>query len=365
MIETVQQYIADNGIESLTEEFGIKVKEYEHLYVLNYDQINSPKNQPIPDACRALILYKDDLSIATRSFKRFFNYGECDQVVDNWEHYDVLSKEDGSHISFWHDRVLNKWQISTRGTAFAESPMGNQVTTFREGVLQSLGLTEDQFQELMEANMSKTLCTTFEYVGPENRIVTRYTESKLFLLAQFDKELNIELSNPFDVSFLGNVHPVRSWKVSSKEALDMISDTLDELEEGFVLVNRKNQHRVKVKRGSYLIIHRLAGNGIPSVDDVVELYLENEQAEILAYYPEFKNHFDKINSVIESLYKEGESLYNEHQSIESQKDFAIKVKDHPLSAVCFSARNKKISFHDAFYSSMKATALSKLVKEKL
>ena len=144
----------------------------------------------------------------------------------------------------------------------------------------------------------------------------------------------------------------------------MVSETMDELEEGFVVMNPMTRHRIKVKRATYLVVHRLAGNGTPSVDDVVELYLQNEQAEILSYFPELENHFNSINSVIESLYKEGESLYNSNKELDSQKDFALAIKDSALSGVCFTARSKKLSFHEAFYT-IRPTALAKIVKELL
>ena len=42
----VLQYLSTNTLAQLKEDFGIKVSQnelYPYLYVLNYDQINSPK----------------------------------------------------------------------------------------------------------------------------------------------------------------------------------------------------------------------------------------------------------------------------------------------------------------------------------
>ena len=69
------EYIKKNGIESLKSEFGINVKEYDDLFVLNYDQIESPKTHPIVQECRSLILDKQ-FNVVSRSFDRFFNFGE-------------------------------------------------------------------------------------------------------------------------------------------------------------------------------------------------------------------------------------------------------------------------------------------------
>lgn len=72
----VIEYLKENGTEKLTSEFGVIVKKYEdaQLLVLNYDQINSPKNE-ITSECRGLIL-DYDYNIVSRSFDRFFNWNE-------------------------------------------------------------------------------------------------------------------------------------------------------------------------------------------------------------------------------------------------------------------------------------------------
>ena len=67
----VVDYLKMHSLEKLKNEFGIVVKEYPDLYVLNYDQIESPKLNDIVRECRGLILDKD-YNIALRSFDRFF-----------------------------------------------------------------------------------------------------------------------------------------------------------------------------------------------------------------------------------------------------------------------------------------------------
>lgn len=49
----VQKYLRDYGLSQLTSELGIKVKSYdkEGLIVLNYHQIDSPKNPPVVMEC--------------------------------------------------------------------------------------------------------------------------------------------------------------------------------------------------------------------------------------------------------------------------------------------------------------------------
>lgn len=80
----VIDFIKEHGLEKLQEELHIVVSDYPDRVVLNYSQIASPKLDPIVRECRALILRKSDWSIMSRSFDRFFNYGE-DQNSDSFD----------------------------------------------------------------------------------------------------------------------------------------------------------------------------------------------------------------------------------------------------------------------------------------
>ena len=94
----VVDYLKMHSLEKLKNEFGIVVKEYPDLYVLNYDQIESPKLNDIVRECRGLILDKD-YNIVSRSFDRFFNYGENETGKDiDITKCSVYDKIDGSRL---------------------------------------------------------------------------------------------------------------------------------------------------------------------------------------------------------------------------------------------------------------------------
>jgi len=57
----VQEYLKNNSLEDLTNEYGIKVREYDDRIVLNYNMIDTPggkKFDPIIRECRGLILHR-------------------------------------------------------------------------------------------------------------------------------------------------------------------------------------------------------------------------------------------------------------------------------------------------------------------
>lgn len=72
----VQNYLLENGLESLENDYGVVAKKYDEFVVLNYSQTESPKSNPITDVCRGLILSSDFKKVLCRSFDRFYNYQE-------------------------------------------------------------------------------------------------------------------------------------------------------------------------------------------------------------------------------------------------------------------------------------------------
>ena len=89
----VQKFLRNNSLKDLNEKFGIKVKEHDHFVGLNYHQIKSPKSHPIVMECRSLRLHKDEnWTVASRSFDRFFNYGETPELYQNFDMKNALGK---------------------------------------------------------------------------------------------------------------------------------------------------------------------------------------------------------------------------------------------------------------------------------
>lgn len=115
----VLKYLQTHTLEELSSTFGIKVKDYQHYIGLNYSQIESPKSDPITIECRSLKLMKpinNNWIVASRSFDRFFNYGESPDQYANFDFNEavIMEKVDGSIIPIWYNSVDNKWEISSR-----------------------------------------------------------------------------------------------------------------------------------------------------------------------------------------------------------------------------------------------------------
>lgn len=350
----VQQYLKqfslpETALNQLHLDFGIKIKKYSDRVVLNYDQINSPRFHDIADECRGLILSYPSFDVLAQTYKRFYNLGENSFQPSNWSEWTLFEKADGSLIYFY-EIPDHSWEIATRGTAFAEASMLNQLMTFRQGVLCTLGFDESAFQAWCRHNLRSGFTYIFDYCGPENRIVTPYQESVLVMHGCVDNtsgqddflemERVIALHHP-------KIRCARRYAVHSTDELNQAIQDLGGLEEGFVCYNTKSlinnePLRIKVKSPSYLVVHKMRGDtGVLSAKGAITLFLDDAGHEYLTYYPEDKPMIDKVSTAYHQLLEEITAVWNATQHISEQKEFALAVKDYKFSAILFKLRQTK------------------------
>lgn len=354
----VIEYVKRYGWDKLNEEFGITVKKYDcGLYVLNYSQIESPKQEDIVKECRGLIV-DEDFNVVSRSFDRFFNLGECETTFDP-EKSTIYEKVDGSLIKIYYWN--NQWNISTRGTAFAESDVNGWGITFEGIVLRTLGKSMGDFQSDCDEYLSKDCTYIFEITSTENRVVTRYDNDALWYLACRQNQTGEYIRDEEEaVKLLGAKLPRQFSFSSTQECIDA-AKSLPNLEEGYV-VYENNQPVCKVKSPQYVAIHHLRGEGL-NPKRIVQLVCMNEQDEYLKYYPEDREHFTPYEEALNYILQSGEEVYNKYKDKVEQKEFALCVKDHPLAACIFMARKKKESVSECFNSQPESYKLKVILKE--
>jgi hypothetical protein len=132
----------------------------------------------------------------------------------------------------------------------------------------------------------------FELISPYNRVVVRYTDTKLIHIGTRnnitlqEEEQDIGVEKP-RILFTSNINNIINY---AKE-LEIKDNTNYE---GFV-VRDYEYNRVKVKSPKYLELAYLKGDGIYSTRKIIDIVLKNESDEILAYFPEYKEDFDKVS----------------------------------------------------------------------
>lgn len=365
----VVDYLRQNSIQKLQEEFGIKIKEYgaEGLVVLNYDQILSPKTAKITSECRGLILSTLFYDVVCRPFDRFFNYGEAGVVLQNeneLHNCEVFEKVDGSLIKVYY--FDGSWRIGTRGTAFAETEVNGFEITFESLVLKALGFQFlFQFSALMNyLKAPRFLTFLFELTSLQNRVVTRYgNEPTLWYLNARHKttgEYFYEEGRALASQISSAIKFPVEYSFSSVSECVTAAKELPSLKEGYVLYHKNSKVPfAKIKSPAYCAVHLIRGEGL-NPKRTMELVLTNEQEEYLSYFPEDRSFVEVYSNALSSLLTEMQLKYNEVKDIVEQKEFACTIKELQYSSILFRARKNKISTTQAFYDSQLSLQLKLL-----
>lgn len=362
----VQEYLVNKSnelgtkleaLEALKQEFGIKYRLYpeDGMVLLDYDQINSPKSHPIVIECRSLILCCHTFGVVSRKLDRFFNYGECPEYYEDFDFSkaQVFEKVDGSLIGIYYNFFTDKWEISTRGMAKAEGPH-SFYPSFRDCVLDTFGFRdEDHFQSVFDDLSLRhfwTYCAlyytfVFECIGPLNKCVKQYQKPEMVCLGVIENFTGKTLHKK-DVcvehiltGFGLNVRLPKVYEASDAESIVKMVSEFKDLDEGVVAFDPVANKRVKIKSATYVAAHKLRGNDpVPTKKNLLTVIFEGEVDELLAYFPEFKEYIDPIVEEVNSTKAELYRIWEEVKNIETQKDFALVVKNFKVSNVLFEAR---------------------------
>lgn len=367
----VQKFLENNSLDELANQFHLNVKHHEELplVILNYDQIDSPRNHPISNECRGLILEKDSWEIVARSFNRFFNLGEYRNQDDEfeWQGSHAQDKEDGSLMTLFKYKDQFLW--STRGS-FADKPVNVGCKPWSyyawecvkpnavPSVFDSFGVIENR------------LTLVFEFCSPYNKIVRRYAKPQLFLLTandnwrmqEVEREIVDDVASELGVSrpknhFFRDVEHVQAH-------LDEVSAS-DKTYEGVVVRDRTGK-RLKIKSREYLVLHRLCNNGnIMSVKGLIPLLFDKDlEAEVLAYYPEVLKNYDELKLFYNGLKRRLENYWHCYHDEKNQKRFALAVKPCECNSLLFAARKSGWSLEEAIQSETGQKILSNYILER-
>jgi len=199
---------------------------------------------PITMAARGLILDTSERTIAATPFPKFFNLGERGEQVPDLP-FETMEKIDGSLIILFHHN--GRWRTATKGDfASSQARWAQQL------------IDKQDLSPLMPG-------TTYlaEAIYPENKIVVRYDETGLVLLAAYDAH-GIEL--PYRaIDATGKAlgwRTLRRFPFTSVSELLTTAESLPRSEEGFV-IRFDNGHRLKVKGNEYKRIHAMISRVTP------------------------------------------------------------------------------------------------------
>lgn len=204
--------------------------------------------------------------------------------------------------------------------------------------------TPEEFSKILDYHsIPQNWTLVFEYTSPNNRVVTPYSEDKMYLLGIRENNTGRDLFDTVELVYRTikdhlNIALPRTFEFSSPEDMREFVNSLDGLQEGVVAYDLENNLRVKVKADQYVAVHRLRGDSIPTPKRILGLVVTNETEEYLAYFPEERERFIPYMESFEELQSKILEIHNLSKGIKDQKEFALFVKDYVFSFVLFQAR---------------------------
>jgi len=337
------QEILHSGVklDELEDKHGICVKYHPELPIvlLDYDQINSVKTDPAVMECRGLCLHKETFEIIQKSFNRFFNFGEYEELTSqfNWNDFSAWDKIDGSMIKIrWYN---DDFLITTR-FSFADAECGLSSKSWRELVLGCL--TEHQKYLIREWS---EFTFVLEFCSPWNQVVKYHETPKLYWLSMLygENELSQLVIDDLNFSYpyFGFNRPKEHHFKSDEECFAYLDKLNEErsTDEGFVLID-SNGLRLKIKNKYYVLLHSLNGNGeMTSLKKLLPVILNGEIDEIISYFPHLKDIVSDVKMRLDLLLSELLLVWDCAKDIESQKDFANKIIPlTKMSSILFKVR---------------------------
>ena len=328
------------------EPYFIKIKEDDNYILLKYDQIFSDFHNEIVRECRGIIFDKNYNPVCVPFFK-FGNYGESYASPIDWQSARVQEKIDGVIIKvWWHN---NEWHISTNGTIDAYKSHINHTFDNIENNFQTYGQLFDLAKEnshLDFSKLDKNNTYMFELISPFAKVVVQHTETKLYhigtrnnlTLEELNEDIEIEKPKEFDLQSLEDC-------IEASKQLPFDN-------EGYVVVD-KFYNRIKIKSPKYVYVHKIKNNGSVNKDSILQIIRENEIEEFLVYYPIFEPFISEMKSKIDDILTKIEQENKEYSSknIESQKDFALLVKESKFASYHFAKRkNQNLTPFEWFWS---------------
>lgn len=325
----VQQFLMDNSHADLSEQLGIKTCFHDELplVILNYDQIESPKTDPIVRECRGLVLNSQSHDLVARSFARFFNWGEVadEMPLFNFDDFAVQTKEDGSLVLIYNWN--GKWQINTRGS-FALDNMQFQDFTWREAILKGLGFSD---MTDLDKHLDPKVSYVGEFCSPWNKIVRTYDDPQVYLLTAF--EGSGELTHDECDAIAADAHMLTRPERHDFTSMEQVQDYLAEMSESDptyegVVIRDVNNHRWKIKSPTYLGLHKMRGEGdnMFNPKHLIPFIMTGETDELLTYFPEVEEKYREYEDQVNEQYADLLAVMNSVQGIDDQKEFALAVQ---------------------------------------
>ena len=245
----------DDVVAHIRPDEGIRVHRWGEDFIgVNY-QVTMPETfQTALDLeCRGLVFERHTGALLSRPFHKLFQIGERQSLaaLDLAQPYHVECKLDGSMIAAFVRQ-------SSRGGEIVFHTRGGFSRQARQARCAAPRKTLDMIREVYGAGLTPI----FEWTSPDNRVVLKYPDARLTLLALRDRETGryVPRAEVASIAACHGVPMVETYTAApgDPDALAVLVEEVRALsgKEGVMLVFADG-HRVKIKALEYLRHHRI------------------------------------------------------------------------------------------------------------
>ena len=304
-----------------------------NLVMFKYDQIESDMSLPIVQECRGLILDFDTNGIVSFPFKKFFNAGETNAAEIDWS-------------SCWVGE-----QIGCTAKSFGDLMLIGLKNAFDEYLKKALDnhwcvdKWFDSPEEWFKSLIQEGYTYIFELTSPFSKVVVQFHDTKLNFLGCRNNE-TFEETYFTDHSLKNYFNTPKVFPLTSLDECKKATEAMGPDQEGFVVCD-KNFNRIKVKSILYVSIAHMRNNGVLSYERGIEIVRGNELEEVVTYFPEFKEHLEKIKEKYDFLVSRLEASWDGFNTLVTalapRKEAAIWItKNFDIPGVGFALLDGKV-----------------------
>lgn len=276
-------------------------------YILVYNLVESDMKNPIVRACRGPVIEVDgdNVKCICQAYDKFFNWNDPNSAMANidWASARLYDKVDGSILKMFKYKGVDYW--ISNGAPGIFTPLTyktDEIKTYQQLLAKALGCSYDGDKPEFHCDcewvkhVPDGWTLMFELTSPQNRIIVKYNEDKIWFHGARDENGN-EMFPEVAVAAIGlpyEIPKMYNGVKSIDEAFNNILKDMNGLEKEGLVVCDKNFNRIKVKCESYLQM-KFIRDTAESPEAIWRIVANEEFDDLLEKAPELK---DKINDAV-------------------------------------------------------------------
>jgi T4 RnlA family RNA ligase len=353
-------YTNEDLANTFLTKFGVDVRFSGNKLLAKYNMLEANFLEPVTRECRGHIVKNVNGVWKTicNPFDKFHNLheGHCpifDKSIFEAEasKLSAVIKADGSLINAYWDVDENDWKVSTSGS-ITPGPVSDYPITFDALFWQIFGVEK----KAALSSIGKEYTVIFELCSVMNRIVSRYKNDRVYLLAIRHNETGEYLDakkyeDILGVKMPGSVSLASLGIKTQEELVKWVEDTTQDDEdvqykEGYVIY-REGIPIAKVKAKRYLSLHHIGGGDVGCTrNNIIECFFAGSIDDIYGFLVDSMKVFaDTLREKVVVLNQKVNVSIHElkGKTFSSQKEFALWVLgnvDKQFSAFFFANKEK-------------------------